>query len=123
MGTKEQFLEVEQNTPFWYRADPELINAFEQISHYYTQETSHTDLVSYGIAVARTFRGQKLFHRLQQQRKIIAQNEQCNRLVFAVWETNPALSLFLHSGAEIIGDIDLRESQFKDRLMKCVFHL
>lgn len=122
-GTKWQFLEVEKNIPNWYRNDPELIASIEKIIHYYTHEILDTDLVSYGIALSSEYRGKKLFHLLNEQRKIIAKEEHCTRIAFVVWETNPAVATFKHCGAQIIGEIDLRDTQFKDRLFKCVFNV
>jgi GNAT superfamily N-acetyltransferase len=123
VGTKSQFAAVEQNTPDWYRDDPELASGIEKIIDYYIHETLNTDLISYGIAIHSKYRGQGLFRLLNEARAKLARKENCTRIAFVVWETKAAVDIFRHCGAKIIGDIDLRQTYFKDRLLKGVFDL
>lgn len=123
VGTKQQFAEVEKNTPDWYRDDPELKASLQKLIHYYVNETSDKDLVSYGIAINSKYRGQGVFKILNAQRAKLARQEGCTRIAFVVWESNPAVQTFQHCGATINGEIDLTNTAFKDKLLKCSFDL
>jgi GNAT superfamily N-acetyltransferase len=123
VATKEQLAQVERKIPHWYRDDLSLKKCFKKILDYYISETRDTDLISYGIAIAPNYRGKGLFRVLNEQRKLIAKQEQCHRIVFGVWEKNSALSLFQHCGAEFIDTIDLSHTKIRDRFHKYVFHV
>lgn len=121
--TKQQIAEVENKTPDWHRDDPELKESLQKLMHYYVNETSDKDLVSYGIAINSKYRGQGLFKILNAERAKLAQQEGCTKIAFVVWESNPAVQTFQHCGATINGEIDLTNTAFKDTLLKCSFDL
>lgn len=119
-ATKAQVAKVDSETPNWYRDEAEVQNFFKELSRFYIGETLETDFVLFGIAVDSKYRGQGLFKILMTDLNRLATENGCNRIVFSVWESHTdALAIYKHYGAKIIGELDLRETGFHDRLVKC----
>lgn len=119
-ATKAQVAKVERETPNWYRDDAEVTTFFKTLSEFYIGETLETDFVLFGIAVQSEYRGQGLFKILNTHLDRLATESGCTRIAFTVWESKPAVAIYRHYGAEIIGAIDLKDTGFHDTILKCV---
>ena len=116
---RDQIAEVELNTPNWYRSDDELVSFFEKLSHFYVEETLNTDFVVYANVIKKKYRGMGFYKVLLDYTKELTKKNACNRIIFAVWESNRAARLFFeHDGAEMIGKIDYTAMYFKQHLLK-----
>ncbi|MBP9742805.1 MAG: GNAT family N-acetyltransferase [Burkholderiales bacterium] len=122
-GTHKQIREVEQITPNWYRDGNDIQSLLEPLSHFYINETADTDFILYGIAISSVWRGKGIFKILYNEQVKIAKNYDCSNIIFTVWNSNQALSIYKHYGAKIIGELDLTDLWCHDKLIKCCFNL
>lgn len=122
-ATRQQIEDVEKTMVNWYRDDMEVADILKKLSHFYLQETLSTDLILYGVAISSICRGKGLFKILYNEQVRLAKNNHCSRIIFVVWESNPALNIYQHYGAKILGKFDFTTTWFNDRLIKCSFEL
>src|SRR6185437_2105112 len=97
--------EAEQNTKRFYRDDFEVTTFFERSSFLYTQGTLDTDLVLYSIAINSLWRKKGLFKMFYNKQLELAKENFCKRIVFIVWASKPALEIYVHLGANIMGKL------------------
>lgn len=106
VATNTEMQKIENSLPNWYREEHDVQIFLRKLAHFYTHETLPTDLVLYGVAICKIWRGQGLFNLLYQKQLSIAKNNQCSRIVFTVWQSSPAIKVYMHYGAIIMGEID-----------------
>lgn len=122
-ATKHQALELKQDVTNWY-SDKFDVRVFQKkLFHYYLYETNANDFILHECAIDVQWRGKGLFWALYEEICKIAIQQNCTRIIFAVWKSKPELNMYLHCGAKIIGEIDFSHLGFKDSLIKCYFEL
>lgn len=118
-STKAQMKAVEEQIPNEYRDDPILMECIKKIEHFYLHETKETDYISYALAIAPQYQGKGYFKVMKQYRDTLAKANHCNRIIFAVWESNPALNIFKKYGAKILDAMDFTNvPEIQERLLK-----
>jgi len=86
--TQEQMEDIEHKTPNWYRDDPLLANNIEAIYEFYSEKTAGKTFILHKIAI-----------HLKTHHEQLVKAQQCSRILFGVWKTNPAINVFQHCGA------------------------
>ncbi|MCC2625457.1 MAG: hypothetical protein K0R14_1330 [Burkholderiales bacterium] len=122
-ATKCQIEDIEKNIPNWYSDNCMTIDFFERVSLLYMHNTADTDLILYSAAIKSSWRGKGLFKMLYNQLLDLAKKELCHRIVFLVWVSKPALAIYMHLGAKVLGEMDFTGTLVNDKLIKCCFEL
>lgn len=78
--------------------------------------TAPADFLVSSLAIEERYRGQGLFNRLFDQIVPLAQAQACPRIVLTVWESNPALAMYLHKQFRIVATFDDALPLFFERL-------
>lgn len=123
-ATNQEMLEIDKITPNLYRDSSEVINFFHLLLSFYTDETLRSDFVLYAIAINPLWRNKGLFKLLYSKLVSLAEEHNCSRIMFTVWQSSKAaMNIYKHYGANIIGELDFKHTGFNDKLMKCCFKL
>ena len=109
--------EVSEHIPNLRRDDPVMQACLDQINDFYEQGFDD-DFILYGIAVAPKYRGQGYFKILFNYLFDLAKENGSKRIIFTVRDSNPAVEIYKHYGAKVLGALDFRH-YFKDQLLKC----
>jgi hypothetical protein len=119
--TKKQLDKIDKNTPNWYRDDPELMQVIDQIMSFYQKETLENDLISLNAAIHPQYRGQGLYQLIKDHRTNLAKQQQCTRIIFGTWSSNPAHIILKRYGAQYLGEIECTIQSIHDYFLKGAF--
>lgn len=105
------------------REDPIMQACIDQINAFY-EEGFETDFILFGIAISAKYQKQGYFKILFEKLVSLAKDKECNRIIFTVRESNPAVEIYKHYKANILGFLDFTHYQgFGDHLLKCAINL
>lgn len=115
--TKCSIRKISRKISGWRKNDQELMSCL----NFYKQEALDSDFILHDIIIEPKYRGLGLFKMLKNYLVELAKKNLCQRIVFLVNASNPAMNVYKHYGAKEIGAIDPRKMHASDRLIKCYF--
>lgn len=115
--TKLETKEVSRNISGWRKDEQELASCI----NFYTHEALNNDFILHDIAIDIKYRGRGFFKLLSSRLFELAKKNNCNRIIFIVRKSNPAVYIYKYYGAKIIGEINSVHINSNDKLVKYYF--